>query len=70
MNSRKCKYRISKTDTNNNDLQQNVTFRIKGRNMINFIGCITAFVVGLLLSTVESIGDREGKIITILGYLH
>ena len=38
--------------------------------MINFIGCITAFVVGLLLSTVESIGDREGKIITILGYLH
>jgi len=37
--------------------------------MINFIGCLTAFVVVLLLSNVESIGDREAKIITIRGWL-
>ena len=37
--------------------------------MINFIGCLTALVLGLLLSNVESIGDKEVKIITILGWL-
>ena len=37
--------------------------------MINLIGGITAVVLGLLLSNVESIGDREAKIITILGWL-
>jgi hypothetical protein len=37
--------------------------------MINLIGCVSAFVLGLLLSNVESIGDREMKIITILGWL-
>ena len=37
--------------------------------MINFIGCITVFALGLLLSNLESIGDREIKIITILGWL-
>lgn len=42
---------------------------IKGGNMINLIGCITVLVLGLLLSNVESIGEREVKIITILGWL-
>ena len=37
--------------------------------MINFLGCITVFILGLLLSNLESIGDREIKIITILGWL-
>ena len=37
--------------------------------MINLICCITVFVLGLLLSNVESIGDREIKIITILGWM-
>ena len=37
--------------------------------MINLIGCITVLVFGLLLSNVESIGDREVKIITILCWL-
>lgn len=37
--------------------------------MINLIGCIIAFGLGLLLSNVESIEDREVKIITILGWL-
>jgi len=41
----------------------------KEHNMINFIGCLTVLVLGLLLSNVESIGDREVKIITILGWL-
>ena len=37
--------------------------------MINFIGCLTVFILGLLLSNLESIRDREVKIITILGWL-
>ena len=37
--------------------------------MINLIGGITAVVLGLLLSNLEFIGDREAKIITILGWL-
>ena len=37
--------------------------------MINLIGCITVLILGLLLSNLESIGDREVKIITILGWL-
>ena len=37
--------------------------------MINLIGGITVLILGLLLSKVESIGDREVKIITILGWL-
>ena len=37
--------------------------------MINLIGSIAATVLGLLLSNVEFIGDREAKIITILGWL-
>jgi hypothetical protein len=37
--------------------------------MINLIGCITFTVLGILLSNVEFIGDREAKIITILGWL-
>ena len=36
--------------------------------MINLIGGITIVVLGLLLSNVESIGDKEVKIITILGW--
>ena len=30
--------------------------------MINLIGCITVFILGLLLSTLESIEDKEVKI--------
>ena len=37
--------------------------------MINLIGCITVLILSLLLSNLESIGDREVKIITILGWL-
>ena len=35
--------------------------------MSNLIGCMTVLILGLLLSNVESIGDREVKIITIFG---
>lgn len=37
--------------------------------MINLIGGITVLILGLLLSNLEFIGDREVKIITILGWL-
>ena len=37
--------------------------------MIDYIGGIIALVICLLLSNLESIGDREVKIITILGWL-
>lgn len=37
--------------------------------MINLICGITVLILFLLLSNVESIGDREVKIITILGWL-
>ena len=37
--------------------------------MIDFIAGITVLILALLLSNVEFIGDREGKIITILGWL-
>ena len=37
--------------------------------MINLIAGITVLILGLLLSNVESIGNREIKIITILGWL-
>ena len=37
--------------------------------MINLIGSITVLILGLLLSNVECIGDREIKILTILGWL-
>lgn len=36
--------------------------------MINFIGCLTALVLSLLLSQVDAIGIREAKILTILGW--
>lgn len=35
--------------------------------MIDFIGCLTVFVLSLLLSNVEFIGIREAKILTIIG---
>ena len=37
--------------------------------MINLIGCISVFILGLLLSNLEFIGEREVKIIIILGWL-
>ena len=37
--------------------------------MINLIGGITVLILGLLLSNFDSIGDKEVKIITILGWL-
>jgi hypothetical protein len=37
--------------------------------MINLIGCIIAFGLGLLLSNVEFLEEKEAKIITILGWL-
>ena len=36
--------------------------------MIDFIGCLTALVLSLLISKVESIGIREAKILTIIGW--
>lgn len=36
--------------------------------MLDIIGGVTAVIIGLLLSNLESIGDREIKIITILGW--
>lgn len=36
--------------------------------MIDFIGCLTALVLSLLLSTVDSIGIKEAKILTIIGW--
>ena len=35
-------------------------------NMINFIGCLIALIIGLLIGNVESIGIREIKILTII----
>lgn len=37
--------------------------------MVNLIGCISAFVLSLLLSNLEFLDDREIKIITILGWV-
>ena len=37
-------------------------------NMVNLIGCLTALVLSLLISKVESIGIREAKILTIIGW--
>ena len=37
--------------------------------MVNFIGCLIAFIFSLLLSQVESIGTREAKILTIIGWI-
>ena len=34
--------------------------------MIDFIGCLTALLLNLLLSNVDSIGIREAKILTII----
>jgi hypothetical protein len=36
--------------------------------MINLIGCLTVLVISLLLSQVDSIGIREAKILTIVGW--
>jgi hypothetical protein len=36
--------------------------------MINIIGCLTAFIFSLLISNVSFIGDKEAKILTILGW--
>ena len=38
-------------------------------NIINFIGCLIALIVGLLISNVESIGIRETKILTIICWI-
>ena len=37
--------------------------------MINFIGCLTVYVIALLLSEVKYISVREAKIITIIGWI-
>jgi len=36
--------------------------------MINYIGCLAAFALSLLLSNVEWISSKTAKIITILGW--
>ena len=36
--------------------------------MINIIGCLTALLVSLLISSVESISIKEAKILTIIGW--
>lgn len=37
--------------------------------MINFIGCFVAFLLALLLSTIESISMKQIKILTAVGWL-
>ncbi len=37
--------------------------------MINFIGCLITFVIALLISNVESIGIKEAKILTCIGWV-
>ena len=37
--------------------------------MLNIIGCLTVFLLSLLLSYVDSLGIKEAKILTILGWL-
>ena len=37
--------------------------------MINFVGCLLAFLTALLLSNVESLGMKEVKILTVIGWL-
>lgn len=36
--------------------------------MINLIGCLTALLLSLLISKVDSISIREAKILTIIGW--
>ena len=36
--------------------------------MINIIGSLTALILSLLISNVESIGIKEAKILTIIGW--
>ena len=36
--------------------------------MINFIGCLIDLLLSLLISNVESIGIKEAKILTIIGW--
>ena len=36
--------------------------------MINFISCLLATIIGLLLSNVDSISDKDAKILTIIGW--
>ena len=37
--------------------------------MINYIGCLIAGIVALQLSKIESIGIKEAKIISIIGWV-
>ena len=37
--------------------------------MVNFIGCLIAYVLGLLISKVDSIGIKEAKILTSIGWV-
>lgn len=37
--------------------------------MINYIGCLIAGIVALQLSKIESIGIKETKIISIIGWV-
>lgn len=36
--------------------------------MVNFIGCLTALILSLLISNIESIGIKQAKILTIFGW--
>ena len=36
--------------------------------MINLIGCLAALVLSLIISSFDSIGTREAKILTIIGW--
>ena len=37
--------------------------------MINFVACLLAFLIAILLSNVESLGMKEVKILTAIGWL-
>ena len=36
--------------------------------MINILGCLAAVLFGFFLSNVESIGMKEAKILTVIGW--
>ena len=37
--------------------------------MTNIVGCLLAFLLALLLSNVESVGHKEVKILTAIGWV-
>ena len=36
--------------------------------MINYIGCLLAAIIGILLGNVDSISEKDARILTIIGW--